>query len=154
MGKHHKHRSDSSLIVQGNPGALSSSGHVVLTSFLAIAVTLVASFSFYLYRTVSSRDRAFTDALKVVRASTEVVASIAERGIPSLRSRMDELESKERALEQQQKRSATLMERLMAATTSTLSTVAGSATVAETVGVSPSDTDMLAARRAARAAVK
>lgn len=94
-----------------------------------------------------SRDQTFTEAIKVIRASTEIVSSIAERGIPGLRNRVDELESRGRALEQTQRKTGSVVESL----TRVVGAVLPSAPSIPTSGTSD-EAAMLAARRAARAA--
>lgn len=114
---------------------VSSSVHVVMTTILGILVTALCCYAFYLFRTSASREQTFTDAMKVVRASTEIVASLAERGVPAIRSRLEELDGRARALER----------KVIAGAAPVPGPAEPAATTAD------SDAAMLAARRAARA---
>jgi hypothetical protein len=118
---------------------------VVITTVLGMIVTALCCYTFYIFRTGSAREQSFTDAMKVIRAATEIVASIAERGLPTVRGRLDELESRGRQLEQHQRKIAPIIERISA-----------SAPPAATTDPTPpelaSEAAMIAARKAARAA--
>lgn len=115
----------------------SSSVHLIITSALGIIVTALCCYTFYVFRTSSAREQSLTDAMKVIRAATEIVASMAERGLPGIRTRLEELEIRGRGMDQQQRKMA---ERL-----------ASSAPITAPTPTS-SESDLLAARRAARAA--
>lgn len=143
-----------SKITRQPVAVVSSSAHVVLTALLGIVVTALSCFAFYVFRTMSIRDQSFTDALKVIRSATEIVASLAERGIPALRGRVDELESRGRVLEQHQRRTSSDVSRLASATSQVMGGPAleGVAAPIE-ASSSASEAALLAARRAARAAL-
>lgn len=83
-----------------------SSVHVIITSILGAMVTALCCYVFYSFRMGNAKEQSFTDAMKVIRAATEIVASMAERGIPVIRGRIDELESRGRMLEQHQRKIA------------------------------------------------
>lgn len=121
-------------------GLVSTPVHVVMTTILGIIVTALCCYAFYLFRTSSTREQTFTDAMKVIRASTEIVASLAERGVPAIRNRVDELESRSRTLER------TLLQARSAATFAT----SEAAVVATPVLPQEGDAALLAARKAAR----
>lgn len=79
----------------------------ILVKILAVIVTLLCCYAFYQLRTSAAREQSFGDAVKVIQAASEIVSSLAEKGIPGLRTRLDELESKGRILEQNQRRMTT-----------------------------------------------
>lgn len=132
--------------------AVSSSAHVVLTALLGIVVTALSCFAFYVFRTMAAREQSFTDALKVIRSATEIVASLAERGIPGLRSRVDDLESRSRVLEQYQRRTSSDVTRLASATSQAMGGPALTPPTASAAEGVADEAALLAARRAARAA--
>lgn len=59
-----------------------------------------------------TKEQSIADAMKVIRASTEIVSSMAERGLPTIRGRLDELESRGRMLEQNQRKVSSVIDRL------------------------------------------
>lgn len=147
----------SSGSVPGSTAVVSSSVHVVITAMLGIIATALSCFAFYVFRSMTTREKTFGDALKAIRSATEIVSSLAERGVPVLRGRIDELETKNRMLEQSQRRTGSVVEKL-ASVVSSVSTQSGVAplSVSSTVNSDPiaSEAAMLAARRAARAATQ
>ncbi len=108
-------------------------------------VTGLCCYAFFLFRTGSAREQSLTDAMKIIRAATEIVSSMAERGLPNIRTRLEELESRGRVLEQHQR----VVERTLGGLAVASSGGGGEASVVEV----PPHTDqaMLAARKAARA---
>jgi hypothetical protein len=118
----------------------------LITGLLALIVTALCCFCFYIFRMSTSRDQSFNESMKVIRAATEIVAMIAEKGMPNIRGRVEELESRGRTLEQYQRKTGSVVE--------SLARVVGGAMPAGTVtatGPVEDEAAMLAARRAARA---
>lgn len=114
--------------------SLGTSAHLVITGVIGIVVTALCCYAFYIFRTGSARETSLTDAMKVVRSATEIVASMAEKGLPAIRSKLEEIESRARLLERK--------------ITASSGSVAASAPPPP-----PSDVDLLAARKAARGGV-
>jgi hypothetical protein len=115
----------------------------MLTALIGIVVTGLCSYAFYQFRTGAHREQHLADALKVVQASSEIVSSIAERGMPSIRNRLEELESREKLLEQHQRKTNATLERLA------LSSGPSAGAPAPPVDTT-SESAIMAARRAAR----
>lgn len=116
--------------------SLGASAHLVITGVIGIVVTALCCYAFYIFRTGSARETSLTDAMKVVRSATEIVASMAEKGLPAIRSKLEEIESRAR-----------LLERKIASSSS------GSVAATSAPPPPPSDVDLLAARKAARGGV-
>ncbi len=123
-----------------------STAHVIITAFLSIAVTALCCYTFYVFRTSSKSEQTLTDVKKVIQAATEIVVSIAERGLPQMRGRIDELETRGRMFEQYQKKTGSIIERLIT------SGGGGSAAPPTTQDATAATNEaaILAARRAAR----
>ncbi len=121
-----------------------SSVHIVITTLLGMIVTGVCCYIFYVFRTSSAREQSFTDAMKIIQAVSQIVSSVAERDLPGVRGRLDGLESRGRIIEQHQRKTSSLVERLAAGDGVTMAPAQPTDTVA-------SEAAMLAARRAARA---
>lgn len=107
----------------------------LLIKIIAVIVTLLTCYAFYQLRISTSKDQSFADSMKVIQAASEIVKNISEKAMPNLRSRIDELESRGRILEQNQRRMLS----------SESGTIIPSATTTTT-----SDAEILAARRAQR----
>lgn len=119
---------------------VSTSIHIVITAFIGIVVTALCCYAFYVFRTGMAKEQSIADAMKVIQASTEIVSSMAERGLPAIRGRLDELESRGRLLEKTQRETLTR-----------LATASATAPVPH-VESGESEAAILEARRAARAA--
>lgn len=132
------------VIRSSPPPAVSSPAHVVITALLGIVVTALCCYAFYIFRTSMSREQTFTDAMKVIRASTEIVSSLAEKGLPAIRGRVEELENRGRTLERNTGALATRLSSMMAGGSSTVTATT------TTTAAPPTDAELLAARRAAR----
>jgi hypothetical protein len=75
--------------------------HTAITLLLGAVVMALCCYSFYLFRTNFYRDRDFAEAMKTIRAASEIVTTIAQTGLPSLRTKVAELETRGKILEQQ-----------------------------------------------------
>lgn len=108
-------------------------------------VTALCCYVFYSFRMGTAKEQSFTDAMKVIRAATEIVASMAERGLPVIRGRIDELESRGRQMEQHHRK---IVERL------TQQPLVQPTLVPSETSAPTSEAAMLAARRNARMATQ
>lgn len=125
------------------PTPVTSSIHILITAFLGIVVTALCCYSFYTFRTGLSKEQSITDAMKVIRASTEIVSSMAQRGLPEIRGRLEDLETRGRMLEKTQRETSSVISRL------STSAAPVAAPVLDPVA---SEAAILEARKAARAA--
>ena len=116
---------------------ISSTSHFNLTIILGLIVTALACFTLYMFRTGMLREQIITDCLKASKASAEATVQIAEKGLPSVRTKLEELEMHGRMLEQAQR--ATLAQIRQ-----------GPALASPAIANDKTEAEMLAARRAAR----
>lgn len=89
-----------------------SSIQVAIIILVLIVLTMVCCATCYIYRLVTTRDKTYNDIVGVVKSATEVVTSITDRGLPAIRTKLDELDSRGRTIENVQRATKAAIERI------------------------------------------